>query len=336
MSKTKKIILLGYQGTGKTTFYRKLVKEYAFKQAPAIKISPLVNYAEHLVQFKNNCYFLIDTPSFLLGPHTEIEKAIQKQTEELMRKNLIEQKEYQFSLFQRLGQTHLYPFSLQKTTNLEEVMEKIISLIPSSDLPQIEKDDKIKLTIFGPPNSGKSTLLNYLLQKNRSLVRISKSLLQERQIYRENQKTFRQSDLVWVVIDATLPLTKQTLQIIHLAEEYQKPLIIIVNKADLIEIKQKKLIHEQIMARLKSLRYAPVICLSALQGEGINSLLKAFALLLKESQKQFTKREIAKAVEDMSVKNPFSYKGSRLKIYFAKHQPGELSTKKACFDLLAN
>ncbi|CAJ0830354.1 1835_t:CDS:2 [Entrophospora sp. SA101] len=296
MSKTKKIILLGYQGTGKTTFYRKLVKEYAFKQAPAIKISPLVNYAEHLVQFKNNCYFLIDTPSFLLGPHTEIEKAIQKQTEELMRKNLIEQKEYQFSLFQRLGQTHLYPFSLQKTTNLEEVMEKIISLIP----------------------------------------RISKSLLQERQIYRENQKTFRQSDLVWVVIDATLPLTKQTLQIIHLAEEYQKPLIIIVNKADLIEIKQKKLIHEQIMARLKSLRYAPVICLSALQGEGINSLLKAFALLLKESQKQFTKREIAKAVEDMSVKNPFSYKGSRLKIYFAKHQPGELSTKKACFDLLAN
>lgn len=147
-------------------------------------------------------------------------------------------------------------------------------------------------------------------------------MFQERQIYRENQKTFRQSDLVWVVIDATLPLTKQTLQIIHLAEEHQKPLIIIVNKTDLIEIKQKKLIHEQITARLKSLRYVPVIFLSALQGEGINSLLRVFALLLQESQKQFTKREIAKTIEDMSTKNPFSYKGSRLKIYFAKHQPG--------------
>lgn len=84
--------------------------------------------------------------------------------------DLREQREDQISLFQRLGQTHLYPFSAQKNVNLEELMKKIISLVPSSNLPEIEKDSKIKLTIFGPPNSGKSTLLNYLLQKNRSLV----------------------------------------------------------------------------------------------------------------------------------------------------------------------
>ena len=84
--------------------------------------------------------------------------------------DLVEQKEYQISLFQRLGQTQIYPFSAQNTANLEEMMEKIISLVPSLELPQAEKADQLKLTIFGPPNSGKSTLLNYLLKKNRSLV----------------------------------------------------------------------------------------------------------------------------------------------------------------------
>ena len=119
-----------------------------------------------------------------------------------------------------------------------------------------------------------------------------------------------------------MPLTKQTLQIIHLAEKHQKPLIIVVNKCDLIETKQKKTIQEEINFRLKSLRYVPIIFLSALKGKGIKSLLTTFALMLEESQKQFTKKELAKVVENMSIKNSFSYKGGRLKIYFAKHQPG--------------
>lgn len=389
MSKTKKIILLGHQGAGKTAFYQKLIKNYASKQAPTAKIDSGINYTEHLIQFKSNYYFLIDAPAFIPRPQTEIKKAIQKHIKELLEESdlilwiidasqgidlateklnkylrqflnpkilvlnkldLVEQKEYQISLFRRLGQNYLYPFSAPNTTNLEKIIEKIISLIPSPELPQAEKDNKINLTIFGPPNSGKSTLLNYLLKKNRSLVSpvagttqepvkdywnwqkwsfsiadtagISKSLIQENQVYQENQQVFRQSNLVWVVIDATLPLTKQTLQVIHLAEKYQKPLIIIVNKCDLIETKQKKILQKEINSRLKSLRYVPIVFLSALQGKGIKSLLTAFALLLEESQKQFSKKELAKTVENMSIKNSFSYKGSRLKIYFAKHQPG--------------
>ncbi|CAJ0833040.1 1060_t:CDS:2 [Entrophospora sp. SA101] len=168
MTKTKKIILLGYQGVEKTTFYQKLVKNYASKQVPAAKISSGVNYTEYLIQFKSNYYFLIDVPTFIPRPQTEIEKAIQKHIEELLKET--EQKEYQISLFQRLGQNYLYPFSAPNIANLEKVMEKIISFVPSPELPHAEKDNKIKLTIFGPPNSGKSTLLNYLLKKNRSLV----------------------------------------------------------------------------------------------------------------------------------------------------------------------
>ena len=388
MSKNKKILILGLSQVGKTTFYRKLIKKYASNQVPAPKITSVVNYTEHFIEFKSNYYFLIDTPALTLHPQNEVEKARQSQIEELIKKStlifwvinlsrpidqsieklnkylrrffvpkililsksdLVGQKEYQISLFQKLGQNYLYSFSASEPID-EKLMEKIINLVPNQTFPESTEENKTKLVIFGPPNSGKSTLLNYLLQKNRSLVSptagttqepvkdhwdwqgwsfeiadtagISKNLVQEKQIYWANQKTLRQCDLAWVIIDATLPLTKQIFQIIHLAEKYQKPLIILVNKCDLVEKKQKKIIQEQIKNRLKSLRYAPIIFLSALKGKGISSLLKIFSVLLNESQKQFTKKKIEETIKALSIKNPATHKGSQLKIYFAKHYPG--------------
>jgi len=44
-----------------------------------------------------------------------------------------------------------------------------LSPIPDKVEPTAE-NQKTNLLIFGPPNSGKSTLMNHLLQKNRSLV----------------------------------------------------------------------------------------------------------------------------------------------------------------------
>jgi GTPase len=119
-----------------------------------------------------------------------------------------------------------------------------------------------------------------------------------------------------------LSLTKQIFQIIHLAEKYQKPLIILVNKYDLIDIKQKKVIQTQIYNRLKSIRYVPIIFLSALTGKGINHLLETFSQMLAESQKNFTKNELEQAVKSLLIKNPPKYKKGKLKIYFAKHQFG--------------
>jgi GTP-binding protein len=55
--------------------------------------------------------------------------------------------------------------------NLEQLTKKIIQLFPSSEQTEpAEENQPLNLLLFGPPNSGKSTLMNYLLQKNRSLV----------------------------------------------------------------------------------------------------------------------------------------------------------------------
>jgi len=116
-------------------------------------------------------------------------------------------------------------------------------------------------------------------------------------------------------------LTKQIFQIVNLGEKHHKPLIILVNKCDLI--KKKEAIAEALRTKLKSLKYCPIICLSALQGKGIGLLIKVLGEMIKQSQKTLTKKELGVITEKMLANNPPKFfQGGKLKIYFAKHEPG--------------
>jgi len=138
---------------------------------------------------------------------------------------------------------------------------------------------------------------------------------------RLKEGVWRNCDLAWAVIDATLPLTKQILQIVNLGERHNKPLIIIINKCDLLSEREE--LKKELKRRLKSLNYAPIIYISALKGMGIKSLLKVLEEMLDKSQKKLTKNELAEVVEKMLNNNPPKYfKGNKLKIYFAKQEVG--------------
>jgi len=106
-----------------------------------------------------------------------------------------------------------------------------------------------------------------------------------------------------------------------LGEKHNKPLIIIINKCDLLE--EKKELQEELKRRLKSLSYVPIIYLSALKGIGMKSLLKILEKMLEKSQKKISKKMMGETIEKMLINNPpKSFKGNRLKIYFAKQEPG--------------
>jgi GTPase len=127
------------------------------------------------------------------------------------------------------------------------------------------------------------------------------------------------------VIDATLPLTKQILQIVNLGEKHNKPLVIIINKCDLLD--EKKELKEELQNRLKSLSYVPVVYISALKGIGTKPLLKVLEKMLEQAQKKLTKKEVGEIVEKILLNNaPKYFKGNKLKIYFAKQEPGLTQT----------
>jgi GTP-binding protein len=107
-----------------------------------------------------------------------------------------------------------------------------------------------------------------------------------------------------------------------LGEKENKPLFIIVNKIDLIE--DKKAIIFELKNRLKSLSYCPIICLSALKGTGISSLIECLNEILKGARERKTKKKInEKTIKKMIANHPpSSYKGRKLKIHSAQHERG--------------
>ncbi|CAI2196169.1 13027_t:CDS:2 [Funneliformis geosporum] len=266
----KKITIIGNKGVGKTILFRQLVKNYSSSKIKGeIKPSPLINYTESIIEIGDNIYKLIDTPSFILSPKTEVEKGIKEQAENLLKRDL-ENSEEEFYSSKTLQPQYFLAISL-------------------------------KLLIFGSPNSGKSTLMNYLLKENRSLATPTAGTTQEPVI---KQK-----------------LKEKILQIVNLGERHNKPLIIIINKCDLL--KEKKVLKEELKSRLKSLGYVPIIYASALKGTGIKSLLKILEKMLEQSQKKLSKKALAELIEKMLLNNPPKYhKGNKLKIYFAKQELG--------------
>jgi GTP-binding protein len=110
-----------------------------------------------------------------------------------------------------------------------------------------------------------------------------------------------------------------------LAEKHNKPLIIVINKCDLVE--EKESLKEEVRKRLKSLGYVPIIYISALKGKGVFSLLKNLEKILEQSQKKFSKKELSETVEKMVINNsPKYFNGKKLKIYFVKQEVGLIQT----------
>ena len=207
--------------------------------------------------------------------------------------------------YNRLRLDSLFPVSAEHGRNIDVLEEELVRLLPQQT-GGIKKVEPLRLAIVGRVNVGKSSLINRLCGEDRLLTSpvpgttrdsTDTFVLRHRKIFclidtagirklsrtrdeREKasilraRKTISRADVVCQILDATEFPTRQDLAIAHLAEESGKPLVLALNKWDLVGAAAASLNYRDIIARkMAFVGYAPVLTVSAATGKRVVKIL---------------------------------------------------------------
>ncbi len=209
-----------------------------------------------------------------------------------------------------LGLGEPLPISAEHAEGISDLMAEIADLLPpEAGEAEAEPGRPLKLAIVGRPNAGKSTLLNRLLGEERMITGPEPGLTRDAvavvlqdaggpvelvdtaglrrkaRVEAELEKlsvqaslgALRMAEVVALVVDATLGLHEQDLQIGRLIEREGRGCVLVLNKWDAVPDREvaKRAISGRLETSLTQLRGIPVVTLSALTGAGARKLLPA-------------------------------------------------------------
>ncbi|MDK2819566.1 MAG: ribosome biogenesis GTPase Der [Mycoplasmataceae bacterium] len=266
-------------------------------------------------------------------------------------------KSFDTSLY-TLGVDEIFPISALHGEGVGELLESIFKNFEVDD----EKDNNLfKLSIIGKPNAGKSSLLNKLLNEERAIVSeiagttrdsINSTLLIDNEefeivdtagINRKSKlvesidhyalgrafKSLDESNLSLLIIDATNELSHFDARIAGYAMESKKPIIIVINKWDLIKKSTNTMIEfeKRIRKEFKFMTWAPIVFISALNGNKIEKLLKEITLVKINIEREVKTTLLNEVIMEMQQMQPApSLKGKRVNINYIKQIKGSVPT----------
>lgn len=248
--------------------------------------------------------------------------------------------------FYELGFDTYIPISSIHNTGYVELMDTI-----TMDFHEHEEviDNRLKFSIIGRPNVGKSSLMNALLNEDRVVVSniagttrdsIDSVLKYHNEEYvlidtagmRKKGKVFEaiekysllrslkaidRSDICLVVINAEEGIKEHDKHIAGYAIERGKGLIFVVNKWDTVTDTTIQEFEKLMRAEFQFATYAPVVYLSALTKKRIHTLMPEIIKVAENIKREIKTSVINNVILDAYQLNlPPSYKGKRLKIYF--------------------
>lgn len=268
--------------------------------------------------------------------------------------------------FYNLGLGDPYPVSASNALGIGDVLDAIYEKFPKDD-EEIVEDDKIKVAIIGKPNAGKSSLLNKILGENRAIVSdvagttrdaidsefenehgkyvfIDTAGIRKKSKVNESIEKFsvmrtllaiERADVCIVMIDANDGVTDQDAKILGEAHEAGKGIIIAINKWDEIEKETGTLekYRKDVYNQLSYAAYAPIIFISAKTGQRVNNLFEMINNVASMNSLRVSTSVVNDVInEAISVVQPPSDKGKRLKIYYGT----QASTKPPTFVIFCN
>ncbi|GAA6899084.1 ribosome biogenesis GTPase Der [Helicobacter pylori] len=253
--------------------------------------------------------------------------------------------------------------------NLNPIIEQDLdadileSLENNASEEEIKEEEIIQVGIIGRVNVGKSSLLNALTKKERSLVSsvagttidpIDETILignqkicfvdtagirhrgkilgVEKYALERTQKALEKSHIALLVLDVSTPFVELDEKISSLADKHSLGIILILNKWDI-----RYAPYEEIMATLKRkfrfLEYAPVITTSCLKARHIDEIKHKIIEVYECFSKRIPTSLLNSVINQATQKHPLPSDGGKLvKVYYAT----QFATKPPQISLIMN
>jgi len=262
--------------------------------------------------------------------------------------NKIDAKSYEKHIydFYELGFDTYMPVSGEHGSGFYELLEEIVS---GFETKEYQEDKRLKFSVVGRPNVGKSSLINALLNEDRVIVSdvagttrdavdtvftyqkeeyvvIDTAGMRKKGKVYENiekyslmrsMKAIDRSDICLLVINAEEGIIEHDKHIAGYVLEKGKGLIIVVNKWDTVADDNIKEYLKRVRAEFQFLSYVPVVFCSALTKKRVHLIMPEIIKVGENIKREIKTNVLNDVINDAYQLNiPPSYKDKRLKIYF--------------------
>ena len=261
---------------------------------------------------------------------------------------------YNASTFYALGLGELYIISSINGSGTGDLLDDVVKTFKKKS--KEEETDLPKFAIIGRPNVGKSSLINTLIGEERNIVTPVSGTTRDSIYTRYNKykydfylvdtaglrkkgkvsenvefysvmrsiRSIENSDVCLLLIDATLGIEAQDVNIINLVSKNRKGLVILVNKWDLIDKSTATAKHftTEIKEKIAPFQDVPVFFTSAITRQRIHKVLEAAVKVHEHRKQRIPTSKLNKIMlEKITDYPPPSIKGKYIKIKYVTQLP---------------
>jgi len=241
--------------------------------------------------------------------------------------------------FYRYGFERVVAISAEHGLGIDDLEEAARPFILGANTPAaVDTPDLIRLAIVGKPNTGKSSLLNKLVGRERAIVSelagTTRDPVEDRFEYRGERflvldtagirkksrvseaieyysvtralDAVEQSELVILVIDVTSGLTEQDKKIAQRIVDRGRAVVVALNKWDLLDDRANQLnaITDRINFLFPVFEHVPMLPVSAVTGDGIDNVLAALLQVRREVHLRIETGPLNQALQRWITRTP--------------------------------
>ena len=261
------------------------------------------------------------------------------------------------SEFYSLGFEHIFFLSSISDSGTGELLDALIALIPDDNIDENAEQDGIpKFAIIGQPNVGKSSLLNALIGKERTIVsdiagttrdsihthynlfnkefmlidtagiRRKTKVHEDLEFYSVIRaiKAMDEADICLLLLDAGKGITAQDLSIFALAVKKGKGIVVLVNKWDLAdkETNTARDYEKELKKRFAPFSDVPILFISVTEKQRIFKSIELALQVFENKHRKVTTSKLNEVMQKaIDSYHPPVVRGNAVKIKYVTQLP---------------